>query len=272
MAIGLLCDYVETDEMGIKLTAKELGIDIVYIPFRKVSIGIGEDGSYNFKSKGNDYSRILKEVEVVLNRAQSKNRRLIAASFLETVDKHAINPLRIEFLCFSKFRVLLCLLKGGIKVPKTVFIPCDSHEFTKDGHEIRNEEHIADLVQLEISDEMLVVKPDAGTHGKEVRLVKGREELIGVLKKIKPSIINPVGVLAQKFVQKWFYDLRIIVFKEKGKTPCCHPKAMARAGIRDFRTNTALGNFVFDVDLPTYIREMAVKCGSAIGGDCEAWL
>ncbi|MCS7114714.1 MAG: hypothetical protein RMJ15_01100 [Nitrososphaerota archaeon] len=271
MTIGLLCDYLEADEMGIKLTAEELGIDIAYVPFRKISIGIGEDG-YSFRSKGNDYSYVLKRVEAVLNRAQSKNRRLMAASFLEAIDKHTINPLNVEFICFSKFRTLLCLLKNGVRVPKTVFVPCDSHETTKNGNEIHNEEDIADLVQLEINDEMLVVKPDAGTHGREVRLAKNHKEFLEMLKKVKPSIINPVGVLAQKFIQKWFYDLRIIVFKEKGKVPYCYPKAMARAGFKDFRTNTALGNFVFGVDLPGYIRDIAIKCGNAIGGTCEAWL
>jgi glutathione synthase/RimK-type ligase-like ATP-grasp enzyme len=271
MTIGLLCDYLEADEIGIKLTAEELGIDIAYIPFRKVSIGISNDG-FKLRSKRNNYSEILGEVEAVLNRTQSKNRRVVAATLLEAMDKCAINPLHVEFLCFSKLRTLLTFLKNDIKTPKTVFIPCDPHEVTKDGAEIHNEGDIADLMQHEIGDKMVVIKPDAGTHGREIKLAKNREELLEMLREIKPSTINPVGVLAQELVQKWFYDLRIIVFKERGKPPYCYPKAMARAGFKDFRTNTALGNFVFDVDLPPYIRDMASKCGKAIGGNCEAWL
>ncbi|MEM2937523.1 MAG: hypothetical protein QXJ63_03150, partial [Candidatus Bathyarchaeia archaeon] len=208
MSIGLLCDYLEADEVGIKLTAEELGIDIAYIPFRKVSVGISNDG-YRLRSKGNDYSKILGEVEAVLNRTQSKNRRLVAATLLEAMDKCAINPLQVEFLCFSKLRTLITFLKNDIKTPKTVFIPCDSHEATKDGGEIHNEEDIADLIQQEIGDKMVVIKPDAGTHGREIKLAKNREGLLEMLKEIKPSTINPVGVLAQELVQKWFYDLRI---------------------------------------------------------------
>jgi len=271
MSIRLLCDYLEADEMGIKATAEKLGIDLTYIPFRKISIKIGDDG-YKIRSKGNDYSEALGNAKVVLNRTQSKNRRLMAASFLETLDKPAINPLPVEFLCFSKVRTLLELCKNGVKIPKTVFIPCDPREKTRNGNEVRNEEEIVELIQQELGEHGIVVKPDAGTHGRGVELAENRGELLKILEKTEPSIINPVGVFVQEFVQKWFFDLRIIVAKEKGKTPYCHTKAMARAGFKDFRTNTALGNFVFDVDLPPYIKDMASKCGKIIGKNCDAWL
>ncbi|MEM2911202.1 MAG: hypothetical protein QW146_01690 [Candidatus Bathyarchaeia archaeon] len=271
MSIGLLCDYLEIDEMGIEATAEKLGIDLTYIPFRKISIKIGDDG-FKVRSKGKDYSEAIGNVKGVLNRTQSKNRRLMAASLLEALDKPAINPLSVEFLCFSKLRTLLYLHKNGVKIPKTAFIPCDPREKTKDGNEVHNEEEIAGLIKQELGENGVVIKPDAGTHGRGVELAENREELLKILGKIQPSIINPVGVLAQEFVEKWFYDLRIIVVKEKGKIPYCHPKAMARAGLKDFRTNTALGNFVFDVDLPPYIKDLASKCGKIIGENCEAWL
>lgn len=271
MSIGLLCDYLESDEIGIKLTAENLGIDLTYIPFRKISIKMCDDG-YKIRSRGNDYSETVGKLGVFLNRTQSKNRRLMAASLLETLDKPAINPLPVEFLCFSKFKTLLALSKNGVKIPKTAFIPFDPHEKTKNGTEIYNEEEIIELIQQELGEDNVVVKPDAGTHGKGVELAGNIGELVKILRKVEPSIINPVGVLAQELVQKWFFDLRIIVMKERGKYPYCHPKAMARAGFKDFRTNTALGNFVFDVDLPSYVKDMASKCGEIIGKGCEAWL
>ena len=271
MSIGLLCDYLETDEMGIKLTAERLGVDLTYIPFRKISISIDSSG-YDLKSKGMDYTKVLQNVKVVLNRVQSKNRRMMAATFLDAIGKIAINPLSVEFLCFSKFRTLLHLSGNGVKTPKTVFVPCDAQEKTKDGNRISNEEEIADLVLQGLGEGMVVVKPDAGTHGRGVVLAKNRAELLKILRKTRPSIINPVGILAQEFIPKWFYDLRIIVVKEKGKEPYCHPKAMARAGFKDFRTNTALGNFVLDVDLPVAARDLASKCGMIIAGNCEAWM
>jgi len=271
MSIGILYERSETDEMGIKLTAEELGINLVYVPFRKISIRVNEDG-YSLRSKGKNYSRVIENVAVVLNRTQSKNRRFFATNLLETFGKYVINPSYIESVCYSKLRTLLHFWKEGIKTPKTVYIPCDSHESTTTGNEIHNEEEIADLIQQELGDGEIVIKPDAGTHGKKVRLAKNREDLLTILRETEPSIINPVGILAQEFVQKWFYDLRIVVTKESGKPPYCYPKALARAGFKDFRTNTFLGNLVFDTNLPPYIRDVAVKCGKTIGKNSEAWL
>jgi hypothetical protein len=190
---------------------------------------------------------------------------------LETLGKSVINPLDVEFACFSKLRTLLYFWRAGIRIPKTVFIPCDSHEVTTNKKELHNEEEIADLLQLELGNGEIVIKPDAGTHGKEVTLVKNRETLSKVLEETEPSIINPIGILAQELVHKWFYDLRIIVSKEKGKAPNCHPKALGRAGYKDFRTNSFLGNLVFEVNLPLNIQDESVKCGEAIGRN-DAWL
>jgi glutathione synthase/RimK-type ligase-like ATP-grasp enzyme len=271
MSIGILYERSETDELGIKLTATELGIKLVYIPFRKVTVRLNP-GGYSVRSKGKNFSNIIKDVRVILNRAQSKNRRLLAANILEKFGKHIINPSTIEYLCYSKLRTLLHFWKEGIRIPQTVFVPCDSHE-TKDNREkLHNEEEIADLLQREFENESVVMKPDAGTHGKKVKLARNRDDLLRILGETEPSIINPLGILAQKLIQKWFYDLRIIVAKEKGKVPYCYPTALARAGLKDFRTNTFLGNMVFGVDLPSYIKGVAVRCGEALGKKHEAWL
>jgi len=272
MSIALLYERSENDEMGIKLTAEKMGIDLTYIPFRKIALSIHKNG-YSAKTKGKDYSNTVKGTAVVLNRAQSKNRRLFAAHVMEMLGKKVINPTSTEFVCYSKLRTLMHFWAEGIPIPKTVYVPCDAYDITKDGKEIHNEEDIADLLQSEIaSEEGIVIKPDAGTHGKMILLSKNREELVANIQETKPSIINPVGILAQEFIQKWFYDLRIIVYKEKGKAPVCHPVALARGGFKDFRTNTYLGNLVFDAKLPLYIRGLAVKCGKALAKEHEAWV
>jgi len=271
MSIGILFESSETDEKGIKMTAEQMGIDLVYIPFRKVAVCL-DGNDYNIRTKARDYTKVLKDIKVVLNRAQSKNRRLFAANVLEAFGKHVINPQCVEYACFSKLRTLLHFWQAGIRTPKTVYVPVDSNEKTLDGREIHNEGDIADLLQLELDHDNIVIKPDAGTHGKSVQLAKEREDLLEILRGIQPSIINPVGVLAQKLVQKWFYDLRIIVTKEAGKPPYCYPTALARAGFKDFRTNTFLGNMVVGVNLPEHIREVSAKCGRAMGGDSKVYL
>ncbi len=179
----------------------------------------------------------------MLNRAQSKNRRLQASYIMEMLGKKTINSSQIEFICYSKFRTLLHLWKAGIPNSQNRFCALRRVDTMKNGREIHNEKDIADLFKQEIPlGEGIVIKADAGTHGKMIMLSKNREELVANIKETKPTIINPIGVVAQELIQKWFYDLRIIVYKEKGKQPVCHHTAMARAGFKDFRTNTFLGN------------------------------
>ncbi len=272
MSIALLYERSENDENGIKLTAQQLGIDLTFIPFRKIALAISKDG-FNAKTKGKDYSSIIENTQVILNRAQSKNRRLQASYFMEMLGKKTLNTSQVEFVCYSKLRTLLNLYKEGIPIPKTVFVPCDASDKLKNGHEIHNEKDIADLFETEIPiEEGIVIKADAGTHGKMIMLSNTREELEVNIKETKPSIINPVGVVAQELVQKWFYDLRIIVSQEKGKEPVCYHTSMARAGYKDFRTNTFLGNLVFHSKLPLSIQELAVKCGKTLGKDSDAWI
>ena len=53
MSIGILFESSETDEKGIKMTAEEMGIDLVYIPFRKVAVRFDGNG-YKLRTKGKD--------------------------------------------------------------------------------------------------------------------------------------------------------------------------------------------------------------------------
>jgi glutathione synthase/RimK-type ligase-like ATP-grasp enzyme len=271
MGIAILYEHAGTDEMGIQLTAQTLGINLTHIPFRKISFLIGNKG-YHMRSKGKDYSETLNEVSVILNRAQSKSRRIYAASIFEALGKHVINPQQIEYVCASKLRTLLHFWKEKVRIPETVYVPCDPKESTENGHEISHEDEIADLIQRELGDKPVVVKPDAGSHGKMIQLATKRQELLNMLGQIQPSVINPIGVFAQEMIHKWFFDLRIIVAKEKGKIPQCYPTAMARTGLKGFRTNTYLGNMVFGVKLPQKIRDASVKCAESIGKNCEAWV
>ena len=272
MSIALLYERSETDETGIKLTAQEMGIELTFIPFRKIALSIDKSG-FTAKTKGKDYTDVLEDVDVVLNRSQSKNRRLQASYLMEMLGKKTINSSQIEFTCYSKLRTLLNFWAEGIPIPKTVYIPCNATDTLKSGREIHNETEIADLLQGSIALEGgIVLKPDAGTHGRGMMLSRNRDQVVASIKETKPSIINPVGITAQENVEKWFYDLRIITYKEKGKPPICHPIALARSSFKDFRTNTFLGNTVFDAKIPCNIRDLALKCGKALGKGSEAWL
>jgi glutathione synthase/RimK-type ligase-like ATP-grasp enzyme len=269
-SIGLLYERSENDENGIKLTAEQLGIPLTYIPFRKIAFTISQN-QYKISTKGKDFTNTIKDIGVVLNRAQSKNRRLYAAHTMELLGKKVINPSEIEFECYSKFRTLMHLWAVGLPIPKTVYVPCDPFDTTKDGKKIQNESDIADLLEQQLGND-IVIKPDAGTHGKGIVLSKDHQNLVVNIGEDTPSIINPVGIVAQELVEKWFYDLRIIVYKLKNKEPVCYPVAMARTSLGDFRTNTFLGNLVFDAKLPQSVRELAIKCGKTLGKEHQAWI
>ena len=46
MSIALLYERSEPDEMGIKLTAKKLGVELAFIPFRKIAFSIYNNNNY----------------------------------------------------------------------------------------------------------------------------------------------------------------------------------------------------------------------------------
>jgi glutathione synthase/RimK-type ligase-like ATP-grasp enzyme len=131
---------------------------------------------------------------------------------------------------------------------------------------------VADLISKYLGDEDVVVKPDAGTHGNGVRLASDRGELEVLLSDVQPSITNPSGVVAQELIPKWFYDMRILVAKEKGKPGYCPPTCLVRAGFKEFRTNTFLGNMVFRLHMPESVRKASVKAGEVLAEGSDAWV
>jgi glutathione synthase/RimK-type ligase-like ATP-grasp enzyme len=130
---------------------------------------------------------------------------------------------------------------------------------------------IIDLTGEEIGDEV-VIKPDEGTHGVGIYRAYDQVSLKNILADNQPGTINPVGVFVQEYVNKWFFDLRIIVEKTYKKPSFCHPTAMARGGFQDFRTNTFLGNMVFRVNLPKKVQESAIRCGEAVGNTAKSYV
>jgi len=269
--MALLYDRAESDELGIRLTAKKMGIELGYIPFYKVSLGFSNDG-LSLKTRGRDYSEELENTKVVMNRTQSKSRRIFGAIILEALGKQVINPLSVEHSCQSKLRTLLALYNNDVNIPKTVFIPANVHDFATGGKPQENTKSVANLLIQHLGEKNIVVKPDAGTHGSGVSLASNRDELESILGKVHPSITNPSGVLAQELIPKWFYDMRILISKEKGKLGYCPPTCLVRAGFKEFRTNTFLGNMVFRLQMPDSVRKASVKAAEVLAGDSEAWV
>jgi glutathione synthase/RimK-type ligase-like ATP-grasp enzyme len=268
--ITLLYDRSGTDEQGIRLTAENLGINLGFLPFHKVAIGV-KNGDLVYKSKGKDLCESLNKSTVILNRTQGKQRRIKATGILEAYGKKVLNSMIVEGICQSKILTLLKFFKKGIKIPDTIYIPCNVNEQIVGGGVQNNMQFIIDLIQRELGEDV-VIKPDEGTHGVGIFHTEDENTLKKALTSFEPSINNPVGVTAQEYVNKWFYDLRIIVEKRCGEKHFCHPTAMARGGFQDFRTNTYLGNMVFRVILPSQVREVAARCGEAVGGNSDSYV
>ena len=261
--IALLYDRSETDEQGIRFVAEDMGIDLGFLPFHKVIIGV-KKGELIYKSAGRDLHEPLNDTKIVINRTQAKNRRILSTAVLESIGKQVLNPLSVEDTCRSKIRTLIEFYKGGVVVPDTVYFPCNVKEHRVGGEFQDNVPLILGLIYKELGEDV-VIKPDEGTHGVGIVHAEGENSLRAALGRVKPSVINPVGVLAQEYVNKWFFDLRIVVEKRSREQVFCHATAMARGGFLDFRTNTYLGNMVFRVDLPSVVKESAKLCGEAVG-------
>ena len=229
------------------------------------------DGMFKYRSKGRNFLNRLDESKVIINRTQGKHRRILAATLLEGYGKSVMNPLQIELYCQRKLWTMMQFWKNGVNVPDTVYIPCDVQDHLVGDGTHDNSNDIMELISKELGDKV-VLRSDEGTHGKGIYLAEDHDTLHDALQRIEPSVINPAGVSAQEYVNKWFYDLRIIVEKRSGGTPFCHPTAMARGGFKDFRTNTFLGNMVFRVDLSHEIMEESIKCGEALGRGVESYV
>lgn len=269
--IALLYDRAESDELGIRLTAKNMGIELGYIPFYKIYFGFCKAG-IELKTRGKDYSEEIKNTKVVMNRTQSKSRRMFGAIIFDALGKKLINSLSIEYACQSKLRTLLALSRNDVNIPKTVFVPANVYDYTENDKTQDNIKSVANLIIQYLGETNIVVKPDAGTHGNGVSLAVDRNKLESLLGDIQPSIINPSGVVAQELIPKWFYDMRIIVSKEKNKPEYCPSTCLVRAGFKEFRTNTFLGNMVFKLKMPDSVREASVNAAKVLAGDSEAWV
>jgi glutathione synthase/RimK-type ligase-like ATP-grasp enzyme len=268
--MAMLYDRSETDELGIRMTAEEMGVDLGFIPFHKVAFRFDTNG-FDLRSLGKNFTEQLKDVRVVLNRTQSKSRRLYAANIFDVLGTDLINPLSVELTCQSKVRTLLSFARNGILVPKTVYVPSNVVEQLGGNTTQDYSAVISKMIHDSFDSEKVVLKPDAGTHGRGVGLFEGLNALQRNVQSITPSIINTAGVVAQEFIPKWFYDLRILVKKEKDEPPHCHKTALARGGFAEFRTNTFLGNMVFRAKLPQSVRREAEKCGEIIANGSEAY-
>ncbi|MEM2905703.1 MAG: hypothetical protein QW057_05520 [Candidatus Bathyarchaeia archaeon] len=248
---ALVYDRLTADEAEILLAGKRQGLELLQVFLKDpspASLSAGETGLF----------------QVAVNRCESKTRALRAAWMLEKqLGKRVVNPYRVEALCASKTETLNLWAKQGLAVPECVFIPFVDQ--TGEASPARTDWQERAVVKIEASlSYPLVVKPTQGSWGRGVILVRDHAELVKAVGEAQPSLINPTGLLAQEFVDKPGFDLRILCWKKPAEPPrylCCIARVSRSAA--EFRTNTHLGGLPVGVNLKEFPKAAADACRAA---------
>ncbi len=249
MQTGLIYDYKDEDSYEIELVARRRGLEVTLIHFSNMTIHLTDLPSLR---------RQFDRLRTASNRCTVKARREHAAMLLQTLDIPVINPFQVERIVNSKRDTLLVLAEKGIETPRTLFFPQNVTEKTK-----TTTKRISDIIENEFG-YPVIIKPDRGSEGRDVIKADNREELEAGVVRMRRSTANPLGIIAQEFFLKSF-DLRVVVSKESGKQPKYLGTLVRVIPRRDeFRTNTSLGGYPLSIDLPTRVRQDALKVANAI--------
>lgn len=245
---AILYDSITCDETGIKLVAEKNGIMLEPINFTVTVNMLGSIGEYS----------------PVINRCQSKARRERASFLLEENGCKVINAFEVENVCNNKTFTIARFLKNKVKTVKTAYVP-----FTveKEGEQpVYRAEDIRKVVdEIEfLFNYPFVVKPERGSRGRNVILIRERGQFESILRQWVRSLDSPAGLLIQDFVNKAF-DLRIVVSSYDGINHVFLASLARVASSKDvFATNTALGAVPVGVEAPRRIWNESVKAAAAV--------
>lgn len=162
------------------------------------------------------------------------------------------NSYESMMLSDDKMKSILALKGSGIKVPLTIPAPlCYTQNPKKETVSL-----FLDKVERSLS-YPLVFKECQGSLGRQVKLIRSREELT------KTEYANLfVPHLYEAYLSRHSgHDYRIIIIDDK--VICC----MERINLHDFRSNIALGGKGYDVtnNLPDSYKEVALKAAKKLG-------
>ncbi|MEM1553845.1 MAG: hypothetical protein QXS51_00920 [Thermoproteota archaeon] len=248
MKPALFYDNMTCDEMGIILTAEEMGIRLEKIDFSTYINVLGE---------GNDYSPVI-------NRCQSKSRRERTSFLIEEQGGYVINPFNVEVLCNNKIFTINKFVKSGVKTAKTAYVPFSvEKEGDKLIYRLENIEKVIRDVE-NLFQYPFVIKPERGSRGRNVMMITSRNHFETVLKKWVRSLDSPAGFIVQEPVNKAF-DLRIVVVSyDFNEYSYLASLARVPSSKEAFATNTALGAIPVGVDLPQKAVDEAIRASMAV--------
>lgn len=178
------------------------------------------------------------------------DKDIILAKRLENQGIKVFNSAFTIETCDNKILTAIELAKNNIKTPKTIAAP---KTFDGLGY---NSLNFLDKVETQL-EYPFIIKEAYGSFGKQVYLVKNREEAISIINKVwsKP-------ILFQDFIKESCgRDIRVNVVG--GKVVA----SILRENDRDFRSNLTLGGVGKKAVLSKEEEEIAIKASRAVKGD-----
>ena len=248
LRFAIFYDSITCDEIGIKIAAERKEIRMEIVSFLTTVNMLGSNKKYS----------------TVINRCQSKARRERASFLLEANDSRVINAFEVETICNNKIFTNIRFIKNKVKTVRAAYVP-----FAVEKEGDRTVYRAVDINRVIKEIELLfrypfVIKPERGSRGRNVMLIREREQLENVLRNWIRSLDSPAGLLVQEFVCKGF-DLRIVVSSYDGvKHSCLASLARVPSSNENFATNTALGAIPVGIDIPRKIENEVVKAAAAV--------
>jgi len=183
--------------------------------------------------------------EYALDFAVFLDKDMHVARMLEESGVRLFNSAESIRLADDKMLTHIALTAAGIPQPRTISSPLC---FT-DG-----EDDFADTVERELG-YPIVVKNCYGAFGRQVWLVKNKEELLA-----KRAELRREPHIYQEYVECGAQDIRVIVI---GGTPVAAMRRHAAAG--EFRANAELGGTGEAIALTEELSSLAVRSADALG-------
>ncbi|MHA1835944.1 MAG: ATP-grasp domain-containing protein [Candidatus Odinarchaeia archaeon] len=215
----------------------------------------------------------LEKYDIIINRIESKHRRRRLSKLFEVFGCEVLNNYGLEEVCGSKIETKIALNMFNVPTANAVF---------KLGFpfKIRSQKYIKQLTETErlmrIVKELkpCVSKPDLGSRGKSIILIKDEEALLKLFNKyektqqipetFKASLITLDGVLLEKF-NPHALDLRVVVYKtENGQDTIFGTLARAVASDEILAKNTSLGGVPIGIPTCESVKDIVVKCMRAL--------
>lgn len=162
------------------------------------------------------------------------------------------NSSRSTFLCDDKMVTFETLRGSGIITPKTIPAPL-CYSLNPDQGSI---DLFLDTIEKELS-YPLIIKESYGSLGKQVYLIKNREEL----EKKNKELLSITHLFQQYYPEAYGRDFRVITVGGKYLT------AMERINPHDFRSNVYEGGVGHKVALPQSFKDVAEKASKILGLD-----